>query len=129
MSNFDWIKARAACSAARVFEQLRLQIETDIQQRNDMLQGAAHSFQMVSEGNKFKIFVSPSLAVPVAHQSIRFQLEGQQIVATDAASATVFTATLTLNDQGQCRLNINARLYELWQVRHMALEKLFFDLA
>jgi hypothetical protein len=34
--------------------------------------------------------------------------------------------TLTFNYKGECKLNVNEKERELWQVRRMALEDLMF---
>ena len=38
-----------------------------------------------------------------------------------------FAVTLTFNDEGDCRLHVDERERDLWQVRRMALEELLFQ--
>jgi hypothetical protein len=38
----------------------------------------------------------------------------------------MFEVTLTFNDEGECRLNVNEKERDWWQVRRMALEELLF---
>jgi hypothetical protein len=38
----------------------------------------------------------------------------------------MFDVTLSFNDGGECRLNVQEKERELWQVRRMALEELLF---
>jgi hypothetical protein len=44
----------------------------------------------------------------------------------DDTGKKMFEVTLTLSDEGECRLNVNEKERELWQVRRMALEELLF---
>ncbi|MFZ0815493.1 MAG: hypothetical protein WAM78_08235 [Candidatus Sulfotelmatobacter sp.] len=38
----------------------------------------------------------------------------------------MFEVTLTFDDTGACKLNVNAESRDFWQVRRMALEELLF---
>jgi hypothetical protein len=38
----------------------------------------------------------------------------------------MFEVTLAFNDEGECKLNVNEKERDLWQVRRMALEELLF---
>jgi hypothetical protein len=38
----------------------------------------------------------------------------------------MFEVTLIFNDEGQCKLNVNGKERDLWQVQRMALEELLF---
>jgi len=38
----------------------------------------------------------------------------------------MFDVTATFSDEGECRLEVNGKERDLWQVRRMALEELLF---
>jgi hypothetical protein len=128
-SDFEWVNARAACSPQKVFEQLHMQVARDVELRNAMRsQNDRYKFRVDSEMGMFAVSVEPFPFTHVPHQIIRFHLDGQTIVARYGDDADIFIATLTLNDEGECRLRIKDKNYDLWQVRHMALERLFFGI-
>lgn len=126
-SDFEWLTARAACSPVKVLEQLRLQITHDIELRNKMSGGQTYKFAMYGDAATFSVFLDSTYHREVPHRTVRFRLEGEKIIA-EYPQAQIFSATLTLNEDGECRLRIKDKNYELWQVRHMALEKLFFEI-
>jgi hypothetical protein len=122
--NFDWVTALSECSVAQVFEVLRLQVKSDIETR-EALRPQTHrhyAFKFVSNGRTFAALVEGHKV----HRVVRFGLEAQSITVRDDKETVVFTATTTLNDDGDCRLKINGQERELWQVRKMALEGLLF---
>ena len=45
---------------------------------------------------------------------------------TNSNAEKIFDASITLNNEGRCKLKVNEIELELWQVRRLALEKLFF---
>jgi len=57
---------------------------------------------------------------------VNFNLTEHSIVISDQDGNTIFEAVATLNDEGECRLKVTGQEKELWQVRKMALEELFF---
>jgi hypothetical protein len=127
-SNFDWVNARAACSPVKVFEQLRIQVTNDIERRNEIRGTTSYKFDMGIEQGMFFVFIDPWPTKPVPYRSIKFHLHGDQIIVRDGDDTDILVASLALSDEGDCRLRIKDKLYELWQVRNMALEKLFFDI-
>jgi hypothetical protein len=56
----------------------------------------------------------------------RFKLTATAIEVFDRNDKLRFKATPTLNDEGECRLKIDGQERELWHLRKMALEPLFF---
>jgi hypothetical protein len=121
--SFDWVTARAACSLARVFEKLKLQIQDDIKARNALRPPGAHyAFSVVEGGSKaFSVLVEGKNV----HVSVRFDLDDEKISVYSKDGVT-FTGTVTLCDDGECRVKIGDQEHDLWQVRKMALEDLFF---
>jgi hypothetical protein len=52
---------------------------------------------------------------------------GLKTIEVSGDGIKAFEATPTVNDEGKCRLKVNGIEREFWQVRRMALEKLFFE--
>jgi len=62
MAEFEWVKARSACSVAQMFVQLKLEVEHDVKTRNELrpaqsyygfkIVAAKDSFAVVREGNQ-----------------------------------------------------------------------------
>jgi len=122
MEDFDWVRARAKCSSVEVFERLRLQVKADIEVRNKLLADQRGAFSMVEPENK------PSFSVILCSNpllGITFNLVEEKITV-DHKGHPLFESTLTLCDDGQCRVKIKEQERELWQMRRMALEELFF---
>jgi hypothetical protein len=127
-NDFEWVDARAACSPIKVFEQLKSQVAHDVEVRNKMA-GHGPKFDTHFETNAIAVFLnSTAFHRDVPYRIIRFFLDGARIIARFGDETEIFSATLTLNDEGECRLRIGEEDYALWQVRHMALEKLFFEI-
>ena len=121
--DFDWVNARANCSPAFVFEKLRLLIENDVELRNRLRAKDTPFFKVVSGANRSRFsVVSESISV---HQTVVFSLTNSEISAT-GINGPIFNATVTLSNDGTCRAKISQKEYDLWQLRKMALEDLFF---
>ncbi len=57
---------------------------------------------------------------------VEFNCEANRIVVRNQDRE--FSVTLTLNNEGRCKLRVDgAEELEQWQVRRIALEKLFFE--
>ena len=123
MEGFDWVTSRALCSPGKVFEKLYLQVKEDVEARNKLLAASRDAFYVEANNSRFSVSVPTS---PL-HPRILFSLvNGETIMVEDGKGKLIFEATLTLNDQGECRLKVNGQEREFWQVRRMALEDLFF---
>ncbi len=120
MESFDWVTARAQCFPATVFEQLRLQVEEDVKTRNRLLADPHDAFAVVDNGNKFSVIV---LGNPL--RKVTFSLANENI-SVQRKGTVICEATLTLNDEGECKVKINGQERELWQLRKAVLEDLFF---
>jgi len=125
MPNFDWVTARASCSVVQVFEKLRLEVQADIEIRNTLRgDNSEYQFRLVPDRTRFTVTIdrnSPD------RRSITFQLTNKGIQVSDSGGKVFIDATLTLSDDGNCRVKINGQERELWQMRRIALESLFFD--
>jgi hypothetical protein len=60
------------------------------------------------------------------NRSVIFSLAEQAILVRDDKGNQMFAVTLTFNGEGECRLNVNEKECDFWQVRRMALEELLF---
>jgi hypothetical protein len=58
---------------------------------------------------------------------VYFKLENNNISVRDEEHVLLFEATVGLNDVGECKPKINGQEREVWQMRRMSLEKLFFE--
>lgn len=125
MAEFDWVTARAGCSLNQVFEKLRAQVKEDVDLRHGLRPHATHyAFRFISEGPTFTALVEGNRI----HHSVIFSLRNKEQVITVSTDNDdlLFHAEVTLNDEGKCVVKINDQERELWQMRKMALEKLFF---
>jgi hypothetical protein len=128
-NDFDWVTARNGCSIRKVFETLRLQIENDIKIRNESLQSDqkrhyGYSYGIATAVGGFRVFLEGVVGM---HQTVAFSITQKgSILASDEEGNTVIEGTPTISDDGKCRLKVNGQERELWQIRKMALEDLFF---
>ena len=133
-NDLDWVKALGACSSAQVFEQLRQQVSKDVDIRQSYCSpNSEHRFVFVSRTvGWFSALVETSFfGANNAVAAVHFKLKNTsiQVDGTDFNQAPNFEATLTLNDEGECRAKINGQERTLWQLRKMALETLFFHVV
>jgi len=119
----DWVTARSLCSLPNVFKELRLQIEEDVKTRNALRpNNSPYEFSVTENGDEFAVV----LEAKDTNRSIIFSLADRAIRVRDSRGTEMFDVTLTFNDEGECRLNVQEKERELWQVRRMALEELLF---
>jgi hypothetical protein len=126
--DFNWVKARAKCTIASIFSALHRGAEEDVAEAN------------VIKMEQFSGYAAPPLAVAtnnrgnhfVVHEegnietAVKFTLTRDHIMI--AVGGTQYTVTVTLSDEGRCKLRVNVeeQTYEQWQVRKRVLEELFF---
>ena len=127
---FDWVSAQAACTAAVMFERLRVGVKQDVERRNALVALDDRSrFEFSEDDEAFDVarlegsrFSDPRIAALV-----RFERAGRRINVRGEDVDVDFTAILTLDPAGQCRFAVGEALYAEWEIRRMALELLFFD--
>lgn len=120
---FDWITERSACTLPKVFAELRRQLEADVNTRNSIRPNLApYEFSLTEDIADFKVV----LKAKEVQQAVSFHLADHAILVRDDQGKQMFEVTLTFDDAGKCRLNVNAQEREFWQVRRMALEDLMF---
>ena len=127
---FDWVSAKAECTAASMFERLRAGVKQDVERRNALVSpDDGFRFEFSEDGEGFDVacvegsrFTNPKVAGVV-----RFERAGPRIHIRSEDVDVDFTAILTLDPAGQCRFVVGEVLYAEWEVRRLALELLFFD--
>jgi len=124
VKNIDWVAALSSCQLSTVFETLRMQIQEDVKARKEQLQGQAdYSYTYIGNGSSFAVAAAGNR---ISGKIVKFALADNAIVVADADDKVLFQATLTLNDDGECRLLIDGQEREFWQFRKRALEGLLF---
>lgn len=127
MAEFNWVRARAECSLARCFERLHAGVKGDVEARNEIARA-------LQEGIVFET-ARPSGARIMVTRSGNPIRRVDLVLTQDAILAeqrvqeqndVTFRATPGLNNPCDCTLMIDGSELELWQVRRLALEKLFF---
>jgi|SRR5581483_421786 len=124
--DFDWVKARAECSAEAVFQRLRLSLQADAESRTEMLlkANASYGFTTISQGASISVFIQGGITEP---RAVVFTHTESGISVRDENDKLTIQATLTLNNDGECRLKVADKELELWQFRKLALEDFFFS--
>jgi hypothetical protein len=124
MADFDWVRARAACSLHVLFKQLEVAAEGDIDAANQLPNNVRSDakFQMSSREDRFVITRQHD---DDGVHVVKFILEKTRIVV-DKGAGVSFTAKPSLNTEGVCKLRVHSTDLELWQVCRMALEDLIF---
>lgn len=122
--NFDWVRALSECSVGAVFETLRQQVKRDVEIRQGLRTEHVHyGFQFISTStNSFSVMVEGNKV----HDTVWFERKENEIAVHGEEGIPSFSGTLTLNADGECRVKVEDSEYELWQIRKMALERLFF---
>jgi hypothetical protein len=119
----DWVTARSLCFLPNVFKELRLQVEEDVKTRNALRpKNSPYEFSVTDSGNDFTVF----LETEDVRRSVIFSLAEHAIEVRDSRGKATFDVSLTFNEEGACKLNVQDKERELWQVRRMALEDLLF---
>lgn len=129
----SWVNARKECSLQNVFKVLGDGCKADVR---DALQALipAHShrtyaYDLHSNG-KFSVTRCEDAMLSGPCDSVDFEIVGHEIVVTHmfatAGKNELLRASLTLNNDGECKMLVDGQELEQWQVRRMALEKLFF---
>jgi hypothetical protein len=120
--DFDWVSVRKKCSAFEVFEQLRQEAKKNVEAFNVGTEPTGCDF-IATQPEVFSVFRQEF----GGHVGVRFVLRNDEIQIEGAGGITVnMTATLTLNDKGQCRLRVGNDELDRWQVLRRALEPVLF---
>ena len=118
----DWVRVRSGCSLALVFDALREQVQKDVEIRNELMGRHQPRCSVQSWNQDFAVLYGDGGGT----RSVVFFLGKNSIQIKGGSMTLLFEATLTLNDAGECKLMVDGKELELWQVRKRALENLFF---
>lgn len=129
-SDFDWVTARAKCSAAEIFESLRQLALGNVAQINTFRggtnpQGPRFKFSDADPRKGRGFFVWDTFSA-TERRAVDFWLL-DDVIRVEQSARTPIDATLTLNDDGQCRFKVGTDELDNWQLLRRALEWLFFE--
>ncbi len=126
-ADFDWVSERRKCSIFSAFKELERLAKRDVEHRSSLLTEKEHqvvTFLLKSEGNQYFTVIADNLG-----RLVSFFLNGSQIEIAGDGVIDPMVVTLTLNQNGDCRLRVNGQgEFQPWQVLRLALEDLLFDL-
>ncbi|HEV3277716.1 MAG TPA: hypothetical protein VG860_12935 [Terriglobia bacterium] len=125
----NWVKLRIDCSPFKVFVELRKGAKEDAETRNKGRTDAEvnrYSFD-VTNGENDRVFTvwrhSPDENL---NSAVDFSWSNSGILVRGFKGQTLIEATLTLDDEGNCKLRVGLENLTSWQFRKRALEPLFF---
>lgn len=124
MADFDWVRARAECSLRRVFFHLVAGAESDALAREDISKKGNDNVHFDSSKNGDSLLVTRSEGSSV--RRVKFALTEDAIIIEENGNIA-FKATPGLNNTADCTLMVDGAELDLWKVRRMALERLFFE--
>jgi hypothetical protein len=120
---FDWVTERSACTLAKVFKEIELQVEEDVKTRNGLRPpNSPYEFSVAETIGEFTVM----LKAKDVERSVTFSLSEHGILVREDRGTPMLEVTLAFTDEGACSLEVNGKRREPWQVRRMALEELFF---
>ena len=132
--DFDWVVAQSKCSAASMFARLQSGVKEDVRRRNGLgLLGRddGWTFEFHVDGEEFEVSRVEASGVTESMDStlalVRFERTGRRIHVHGDGVDVEFTAVVSLDVTGVCRLVVGEAMYSEWEIRRMALEQLFFE--
>ena len=123
--DFDWVRARSQCSLNVVFKELHNSVQNDVRVMELILPPSSQVKLSVTAFDRVRFSVVREVDGSFP-DSVNFTLANGAIIAEDDENTFRHTATLTLNNEGKCKLTVGNDELDQWQFRRMALEKLFF---
>lgn len=127
----DWVRLRHNCSPYEIFLKLRAGCEEDVKVRNELKEpGQQLSFRMTKNGNSFLVLREG----PRNYASIEFKWNESEITVRSEMTQNFQTyakdslrVTLTLTDEGDCRIKMDSQELTCAQFRKRVLEDLLFN--
>ena len=127
----NWVKLRYNCSPYEIFLKLRAGAEEDVKTISALKKdGEQVSFRIMKNGNSFTVLRES----PRSHASVEFKWSEHQITVLpesitnfNRAAGKPLEATLTLTDEGECKLRVGQEILSCAQFRKKVLEDLFFN--
>jgi len=132
--DFDWVVAQSKCSAASMFARLQTGVKEDVRRRNSLGRlgrDDGWTFEFHVDGEEFEVSRVEASGVTESIDStlalVRFERAGRRIHVHGDGVDIEFTAVVSLDVAGVCRLVVGEAMYSEWEIRRMALEQLFFE--
>jgi hypothetical protein len=123
-SKFDWVTKRSECSLPKIYKTLRVEVEADVNTRNALRPAnSLYEFLVEEHGSDFMV----ALKTKGVKKFVTFSLAEHAIVVRDETGNPMLEVRATFGDDGKCKLYVNEKERDLWQVRRMALEELLFQ--
>ena len=127
--DFNWVKALTCCSVQFEFEKLKCDIKNGTAQRNSNYPDGSSAWITHEEHSIIQVSRTKPESIREPKPSVVLKSEGDCIKVTGFGHEESMKLTVTLNDEGKCRFQINGKgLYRRWQVIRRALEAIFFKL-
>jgi hypothetical protein len=129
--DLNWVQARVECSLLKVFQSLQAGVQSDVNDMQPMLptDGRIRLEFNIHNVNTFSVSRIDSSSGFVVGESVVFNLSAETIdvhLRDNKENRKLFSAAITLDDDGNCKLKVGENSLEQWQVRRTALERLFF---
>jgi len=132
--DFDWVVAQSKCSVASMFARLQTGVKEDVRRRNSLGRlgrDDGWTFEFHVDGEEFEVSRVEASGVTESMDStlalVRFERAGRRIHVHGDGVDIEFTAVVSLDVAGVCRLVVGEAMYSEWEIRRMALEQLFFE--
>jgi hypothetical protein len=130
--DFDWVRARAACSLPGVFGALRDRLQRDVAAANGLNRQGLRFSLNVSREDRIVVSRVRDLAGFSEGHHVVFFLSANEIQVREVdmvgKERPLFSAKPVLTPGGDCLLVVEglSDMLELWQVSRKALDDLFF---
>ncbi len=120
---FDWVSARAMCTAKTLFNELKKVVEADVRSANNNVADKFEIHQEPSDG-VFSVHLNSEDGQMVIRQRT-FELVEQNILVykTSTESDVFLRGRASLKD---CLIEVQKTPMRLWQFSFLALEDFFF---
>lgn len=118
--NLDWVAVRGKCSISHVFDSLKDEVQKDVDAQNSLQNHSKFEVKIASDS--FTVISGDGGGI----RAVVFALAGKTIRIKNGNRQVLFEASITLNDAGECKLKVDNKELESWQLRRRALEELFF---
>lgn len=132
--DYNWVKARRECSLPCEIQKLHDAVQASVEERRKDVKSDRSADVEFKENLETNFSVChrafPRYGHDVYDWCVHFTLESDKIEVTQASPKQPrksFALTLTLNDDGECRYQVDGEgEYLRWQVVRKVLEELYF---
>lgn len=135
LETFDWVPARAKCSAEHMFTLLVARIESDVNAMQSCLDQSRYVLTLNKTAADRMIVAKQTVEGGRAYggRNVMFKRTPSGVavdtltVHRETEPRPLFEATIALGPEGRCHYEVSGQPLELWQVSRKALEDLFFS--